>query len=499
MKQLLLSITYLWAILAFPAAAYVQQHHPLSLIPQRPYPIHFRINTYRNVGFPSQPPSIWTVSKELFADASSESALSSPAPTTSTSGGGTATISNEIFNLVKSIVGAGVLSLPYGIATLGSSKSAALPAVLLMTLLGICSGYGFGLIGRVCGLTNRSSYTAAWAASVSPSTQWLPALAVTSKTLCANLAYSMILADTCQALAAAAGVSLTKPVVLSLVTSTILLPLCLMQNLSSLAPFSLLGTLGMVYTAIAMGLRYVGGAYALPKGLFLKEIAPALRPSFASAASANWNSPSILLAMLSTAYMAHFNAPKFFTELKDNTVPRYMTVVAASFGIAIALFATIGTLGFFTFGAHASSFILNNYATTDRLMSVSRGAVAVSLIGSYPLAFVGARDGLLDWFGDKKNTSPRTIRVMTVAMLSALTVAALIIPDLSFVLAFAGATLGNALIYIFPGLMFRGAIRKHVANPTRRQRVEVKLALTSAVLGALLGVMGSVKAVQSIL
>ena len=37
-----------------------------------------------------------------------------PAPEESSTGGGTATISNEIFNLVKGIVGAGVLSLPAG-------------------------------------------------------------------------------------------------------------------------------------------------------------------------------------------------------------------------------------------------------------------------------------------------------------------------------------------------------------------------------------------------
>jgi hypothetical protein len=60
-------------------------------------------------------------------------------------------------------------------------------------------------------------------------------------------------------------------------------------------------------------------------------------------------------------------------------------------------------------------------------------------------------------------------------------------------------TLGNALIYIFPGLMFRGAIMKHVPNPTRQQKVEVKIAITSAILGAVLGVMGSIKAIQSIL
>jgi hypothetical protein len=60
------------------------------------------------------------------------------------------------------------------------------------------------------------------------------------------------------------------------------------------------------------------------------------------------------------------------------------------------------------------------------------------------------------------------------------------------------ATLGNGLIYIFPGLMFRGAIRK-LTRPTRLQKAEVKIALTSAVVGAGLGIMGAVKAVQSIL
>jgi len=32
--------------------------------------------------------------------------------------------------------------------------------------------------------------------------------------------------------------------------------------------------------------------------------------------------------------------------------------------------------------------------------------------------------------------------------------------DLSFVLSFGGATLGNALIYIFPDLIFRKAVRQ---------------------------------------
>jgi len=60
--------------------------------------------------------------------------------------------------------------------------------------------------------------------------------------------------------------------------------------------------------------------------------------------------------MLSTAFMAHFNAPKFYTELKDNTIERYNKVVSTSFGISVALFAAIASMGFLTFGGASSEF-----------------------------------------------------------------------------------------------------------------------------------------------
>ena len=64
--------------------------------------------------------------------------------------GGTATMSSLIFNLVKNIVGAGVLSLPSGIAAFANAPSAVIPAVYLISSIGIASSYCFSLIGRVC-------------------------------------------------------------------------------------------------------------------------------------------------------------------------------------------------------------------------------------------------------------------------------------------------------------------------------------------------------------
>jgi amino acid permease len=153
-------------------------------------------------------------------------------------------------------------------------------------------------------------------------------------------------------------------------------------------------------------------------------------------------------------------------------------------------------LGFLTFGGACSGIILNNYATSDTLMSVSRVAVAVSLLGSFPLAFVGARDGVLDLFkvNDRSN---KTLNAITVALLSGVTGLALVIPDVTFVLSFAGATLGNALIYVFPAIMFRGAVKK-MKNASGALKAEVKLAMANGVLGVVLGTLGAKMAIKSL-
>lgn len=187
--------------------------------------------------------------------------------------------------------------------------------------------------------------------------------------------------------------------------------------------------------------------------------------------------------------------PQFYTELKEKTLPNYYKVVGTSFAASIAMFALMAAVGFLTFGSNCSGLILNNYSTKDSLMNVSRIAVAVSLVFSYPLAFVGARDGVTNLL--KLNTSSKTQNLLTVALLSLVTVAALIIPDVSFVLAFAGATLGNALIYVFPAFMFRGAIKKK-ADATKGQKAEVKLAIGSAVIGTVMGLLGAKMAIASL-
>eukprot|EP00560_Eucampia_antarctica_P003160 CAMPEP_0197836166 /NCGR_PEP_ID=MMETSP1437-20131217/28152_1 /TAXON_ID=49252 ORGANISM="Eucampia antarctica, Strain CCMP1452" /NCGR_SAMPLE_ID=MMETSP1437 /ASSEMBLY_ACC=CAM_ASM_001096 /LENGTH=484 /DNA_ID=CAMNT_0043442135 /DNA_START=109 /DNA_END=1563 /DNA_ORIENTATION=+ len=421
--------------------------------------------------------------------------------TTRGGGGGTVTVSSEIMNLVKAIVGVGVLSLSAGVAAFGDAPGAIIPAVTLIALMGTLAGYEFSIIGRICSYTDATSYRTAWEKTVGEASSWIPAFTVTFKTFLAVLAYSMVLADTFKSLLESVGLPVSRTKSLVTVTITTLLPLCLLKNLSSLAPFSLLGIMGMLFTCAAMTVRYFGGTYAAPDGKFLSDIPENFLPKFGDlGASAVLNPKAfILLCMLSTAYICHFNAPKFYIELENNTVARFNKVVFTSFGISTVIFCIATALGFLTFGSNSSGFVLSNYSTNDTLMKISRLAVAFALIFTYPLVFVGCREGVLDLFNvQKEKRTNALLDKITFCLLTLITLAAMKVKDLSFVLAFGGATLGNALIYIFPALMFRKAIKDMGEGASDALKAEVKFTNLLGILGIVFGCIGGYMALTTI-
>lgn len=60
-------------------------------------------------------------------------------------------------------------------------------------------------------------------------------------------------------------------------------------------------------------------------GRFFAGLAEDAKPVFSGSGAMN-SGALILVSMLSTAFVAHFNAPKFYAELKDKSVPRYVFV-----------------------------------------------------------------------------------------------------------------------------------------------------------------------------
>ena len=151
-------------------------------------------------------------------------------------------------------------------------------------------------------------------------------------------------------------------------------------------------------------------------------------------------------------------------------------------------------VGYLTFGKACDGLVLNNYASSDTLVGLARVAVAISLVFSYPLAFTGCRDGFLDLCNIQDRSASR-LNTTTLLLLSVITILAMTLTDVSFVLAFGGATLGNALTYVYPALMYRAVVKEQGRDD---EKLGVTISLMSAVLGILMGGVGAKMAIASL-
>ena len=340
-------------------------------------------------------------------------------------------------NLAKNIVGSGVLALPAGVAAYSSARGASAPACLLIALLGAVSAYCFALVGRACAATGTSTYRGAWEKTVGPGTGGLITGICSFKTLVGCVSYCIIIGDTGTALAKKLGAPALlarRDVLLSTVGAAVLFPLSMLRDLKSLAPTSMLGLAGMLYTALVVVLRGLDGSYAGDGKLLAALVAEGKpTPSFGTGSSPG--GALLLVSMLATSFIAHYNAANFYVELENPTLARYGTVAGLGFSIAVAFFCAVATFGHRTFGSAAQGFILNSFADADALANVAKSLVGVAVAFTYPLLFKGARDGLFELLGSSDDDKEKMRTPVTAALVAVTVLAGVTIRDLGFVVA----------------------------------------------------------------
>mmetsp|Transcript_21613 Transcript_21613/g.55207 ORF Transcript_21613/g.55207 Transcript_21613/m.55207 type:complete len:497 (+) Transcript_21613:76-1566(+) len=428
---------------------------------------------------------------------------------------GSASVTSIIINLSKNIVGSGVLALAAGVAAFSAAPAAIVPALALLLFLGGVSGYSFNLIARVGDEVGADTYRDAWAKIFGTKFSIVPALTIAFKTYVGGLAYSIILGDMLASIASLAGAPSflrSSNVWIVLLSTFVLLPLSLMRDLSSLAVGSVIGTAGTLYTALFIWLRKLDGSYAVG-GAFHTAIAEAARPSFVAASAARpLLNPSVfvLVSMLATAFLAHYNAPKYFNELAEPTdgsskQAAFNKVCAGAFGLAATLCGSIMAGGYLTFGGASQGLILNNYAQGDPLAFLARVGISASILFSYPLNFVGLREGVLGILGLKDQADKNSVHVISsVLLVCVMNGLALKLKNLGLVVAFGGALLGSALVYMFPALMFIFATKqKETALAAKGEklpvgrRYEMIANVGLVILGAFLAAVGMVMSLKN--
>lgn len=190
----------------------------------------------------------------------------------------------------------------------------------------------------------------------------------------------------------------------------------------------------------------------------------------------------------------HYNSARFYTELKDASLPRFAMAVSSAFGFSSAVYIAIACLGYLTFGGNSSSYILNNYSPYDPLATLCRLAVGISTLTTYPIVFIGCRDGVLDVLNvEAARQTTHNLDMLTVVMLIFLTILACFVTDLGLINAVGGGSLATIIVFVVPTLMW------YALSLEPRFKDEIKdlpLAIGLCIAGIALGVVGVIISIR---
>ena len=415
-------------------------------------------------------------------------------------------------NLLKNMVGAGVFSLNAKVSAVSHSPRTFLPASAIIVVMAAWATYNFYMIGETCKMTESTTYGQAWGRTVSKGSEWLIQAVVTIAPIVSCLANCIVLTDILglvyRALGAPAWMYTSRNAVIILLSTTILYPLCIQKDLSALKSVSAFGILGHLSAMGALGIRVVDKSYAAG-GIFYPgsplEKAALLSSAVGARAAAGVAAPVaapakffVLASLLSYCFVCHYNAPRYYVELRDkDTKPnQFLKMASLSYLSGAAIYIGTMLLGLKLFGPYSASFALNSFSINDPLGIIARVAFGSSVLASFPLIFLNARN----WFeAVATNIVPRLAGTeqVTAILLAIIAVMTSAVTDIGVVGSIAGAVFGSSMMFIFPPIMYMRALVQE-ANKRREKLPVSKLVLNSILLacGCLLGGYGTYNSVK---
>ena len=159
------------------------------------------------------------------------------------------------------------------------------------------------------------------------------------------------------------------------------------------------------------------------------------------------------------AYACHYNAVKYYMELKERTLSNLKGVMGIGIGGTAAVFWFMMILGFAAFGSNAQALLLNNYhGSKDFMATAARLFTGIAIISGYALMFAGLKAALFSFLkldrSDVENREQKQNKISAI-LLACIAVAACFVTEheLGTVIGIVGSVFGSVVIYMFPAFV----------------------------------------------
>ncbi|XP_018877997.2 putative sodium-coupled neutral amino acid transporter 11 isoform X2 [Gorilla gorilla gorilla] len=348
--------------------------------------------------------------------------------------------SAALFNVVNSIIGSGIIGLPY------SMKQAGFPlGILLLFWVSYVTDFSLVLLIKGGALSGTDTYQ-----SLVNKTFGFPGYLLLSVLqflypFIAMISYNIIAGDTLSKVfqripgVDPENVFIGRHFIIGLSTVTFTLPLSLYRNIAKLGKVSLIST-GL--TTLILGI-------VMARAISLGPHIPKTEDAWVFA------KPNAIQAVgvMSFAFICHHNSFLVYSSLEEPTVAKWSRLIHMSIVISVFICIFFATCGYLTFTGFTQGDLFENYCRNDDLVTFGRFCYGVTVILTYPMECFVTREVIANVFFGGNLSSVFHI-VVTVMVITVATLVSLLIDCLGIVLELNGVLCATPLIFIIPSACY---------------------------------------------
>lgn len=414
---------------------------------------------------------------------------------------GSGGISGAVFNLVTSIIGAGIMALPATMKVLG-----VIPGLILIFLMGVLSEVSVELLVRFSVLAKAESYGDVVQNALGAPARIFSEICIIINNAGVLVVYLIIMGDVMSGSFHHEGVfdqwlghgfwDHRKLLILFIVV-VFLAPLCFLEKIDSLSLTS------AASVALAVVFVVVCVVIALIKLVEGRIETPRMTPDFGSKKAIL--DLLVVIPIMTNAYVCHFNVQPIYNELEDRSPQKMNQVGRITTVLCIVIYASTAVSGYLLFGNDTESDILTNFDKDlgIRFSSILNYIVRVGyifhLILVFPVIHFSLRqtvDALVFKDSGPLLENRKRSLALTVVLLALIYLGSTMIPSIWVAFKFTGATTAVSLGFIFPSLIaLKFKQRGEVLN--NKENILAWLMLILAITVGVVGVIGNIYSINS--
>nr|KIR46652.1 solute carrier family 38 (sodium-coupled neutral amino acid transporter), member 11 [Cryptococcus bacillisporus CA1280] len=349
---------------------------------------------------------------------------------------------DAVTNMANSIIGAGIIGLPYAV-----SQAGFVMGVFLLIALAFISDWTIRLVILTSKLSGRESYTETMHHCFGP----IGAMAVSffqfSFAFGGTAAFHVIIGDTIPRVIsyifpsfaenAFLRLFVNRQAVIIICTLFISFPLSLHRDIVKLSKSSSFALVSMVIIIVSVLFRSVAVDQSLRGSS--SDMFSIVKPGVFQA-----------IGVISFAYACHHNSNYIYKSINIPTLDRFNMVTHISTGISLIACLLVAVCGYVVFTNKTEGNILNNFSSEDWLINIARFCFGANMSTTIPLEVFVCREVIEETFYKSKPFGKLRHVIITSAVIFTTMGLALTTCDLGVVLELAGGLSASALAFILP-------------------------------------------------